>query len=422
MIPPFVSKINKVLINIGCANIKQQDLFQPQPVKVDLTELNQKDCLLFAGDNLNYLTALASSHKPIIDFIYIDPPYNTGSTFLYNDSRKSPSNGVFGRHTSWMEFMTPRLVMAHEILKEDGVIAVSIDDYEHAYLKVLLDMIFGEENFIGNISVCRSKNGKGSRKNIAINHEYLLVYGKSKSAVLPGTPDDYGKYDKQDEHGLYRIDGLFRKKGEASSRDDRPNMFYPLYYDTNGQVYLEYSTGLKSAYPIDSKGIERRWLWGRDTAKENSWKLYASPKGTIYVKNYSSIGKRKKIRSMWQENSLHYTDKATTEIKKIFGDKAFDTPKPIAYIKDIIHQMTSKNALILDFFAGSGTTAHAAQELNQQDEGTRKTILIESDDLIPEWHVASKLGFSRLYEITEHRLNYIKKISPNYSYITKVSI
>ena len=124
------------------------------------------DTTLFVGDNLIYLKELALMSPEIVDMCYIDPPYNTGSKFLYEDNRKSEVRGMFGTHSAWMSFMLPRLVAAREILKETGIISISIDDYEQAYLKILMDRIFGEDNFIGSIVVCRSKNGKGSKKNL----------------------------------------------------------------------------------------------------------------------------------------------------------------------------------------------------------------------------------------------------------------
>lgn len=376
------------------------------------------DITLFVGDNLVYLKELAIHSSKAVDMCYIDPPYNTGSKFLYNDNRKSESAGVFGTHSSWMSFMLPRLVSAREMLKETGVISISIDDYEHAYLKILMDKVFGEENFIGNIVVCRSKNGKGSKKNLATNHEYLLIYSKSKQAGLRGQVDET-EYNKQDEFGQYRVDGLFRKKGEASLRTDRPNMFYPLYFNpSSGKVSIEPVEGWKAAYPIDSKGTERRWLWGQDTAKERSWQLYASKNGVVYVKNYAGnneIEKRTKIRTLWNDTDF-YTEKGTNEIKKLFGSKIFDTPKPLEYIKKIIDVCSDNNAVILDFFAGSGTTAQAVADLNEIDGGTRKCILMESDCKIPLKHVAKKSGFEYISDITEERLNLIKNKQPLYNF------
>lgn len=378
------------------------------------------DSSLFVGDNLIYLLHYATTSPRLIDFCYIDPPYNTGSKFLYHDNRKSNSSGVFGTHPEWMSFMLPRLVAAREMLKNTGVIAISIDDYEYAYLKVLMDRVFGEDNFIGNVIVCRSKNGKGSKRNIAPNHEYLLVYGNTSLAELRGQEDDHSTYNKSDEHGRYRIDGLFRKKGEASLRIDRPNMFYPLYFNKEtGQVSIDSIPGWREVFPIDSKGIERRWLWGADTARERAWQLYASTKGVIYVKNYAGdeTEKRIKVRTLWTDTAF-YTERGTNEIKKLFGAKIFDTPKPLEYIKTILDTMATPDALIMDFFAGSGTTAHAAAQLNLMDGGSRKTILIEDNSLIPEKHAAYKSGYRTVAEITNSRLNKISKEIQSFSYCT----
>ena len=375
------------------------------------------DTTLFVGDNLVYLKELALMSPEIADMCYIDPPYNTGSKFLYEDNRKSEIRGMFGTHSAWMSFMLPRLVAAREILKETGVISISIDDYEQAYLKILMDRIFGEDNFIGSIVVCRSKNGKGSKKNLATNHEYLLIYGKSNQAGLRGQSDETD-YNKQDEFGQYRVDGLFRKKGEASLRTDRPNMFYPLYFNPNsGKVSIEAIKGWKAVYPIDSKGVERRWLWGVDTAEKRAWQLYASKNGVIYVKNYAGndkAEKRTKVRTLWNDTNF-YTEKGTNEIKSIFGSKIFDTPKPLEYIKKIIDVCSDSNAVILDFFAGSGTTAQAVADLNSTDEGTRRCLLMESDCEIPPNHIAQKSGFKLISDITEERLKLIKRETDSFN-------
>ena len=309
----MITKINSLAALLGFGKCLQQDIFSEQYCLEQPSVNHQDDCTLFVGDNLSYLLKMALTYNGSVNLCYIDPPYNTGSSFLYHDSRKSSASGVFGKHSSWMEFMLPRLVAAREMLRDDGVIAISIDDYEHSYLQILLDHIFGDENFIGNIVICRSKNGKGSKKNIASNHEYLVVYGKSKAANLRGAIDDEDKYDKSDEYGRYRVDGLFRKKGQASLRTDRPNMYFPLYYDKKGHIFVDEALGLSIAYPVDSKGVERRWLWSKETARERSWQLYASPKGTIYVKNYSTQNKRTKIRTLWN-STAYYTERATVEL------------------------------------------------------------------------------------------------------------
>ena len=196
-------------------------------------------------------------------------------------------------------------------------------------------------------------------------------------------------------------------------------MYYPLYYNPkNGEVSVDPIDDWNIAYPIDSKGIDRRWLWGVDTARERVWQLYASKNGVIYVKNYSGDGakeKRTKVRSLWSETDF-YTERATNEINKLFGGKVFDTPKPLSYIRKIIDICSTSDALILDFFAGSGTTAHAVAELNRTDNGTRKCILMESDHVIPANHLARKMGFTKISAITEKRLQLIKELYNEFNF------
>ncbi|EHR2382921.1 site-specific DNA-methyltransferase [Salmonella enterica] len=412
------NKINKIGERLG---FDLSDDLSDADLKVFPLELNignLPDSTLIVGDNLHSLTMLVSVTKEIVDFCYIDPPYNTGSKFLYHDNRKSSVSDIFGQHSAWMIFMIPRLVAAREIMKQTGVIAISIDDYEFAYLKILMDSIFGEDNFIGNIVVCRSKNGKGSNRNVASTHEYLMIYGKSSLAKLNGQLDDASVYDKADKYGEYKIDGLFRKKGEASLRLERPNMFYPLFFNpSSGEVFVEPGMGLQQVFPVDSKGIERRWLWSKETARERSWQLYASKNGVIYVKNYSSPDKRKKVRTFW-DNTEFYTERATNEIKKLFGDKIFDTPKPMKYIMEIIDVLARPDAIIMDFFAGSATTAHASAALNMNDKGTRKTILMENNSPIPTGHVARKHGCNVISDISLARLEKIKLEFPEFIFKT----
>ncbi|HCM6695328.1 TPA: site-specific DNA-methyltransferase [Klebsiella pneumoniae] len=406
------NEINKLSRELGLLSNYE---FNMDELK-NLSPLDSTSSSIYIGDNLTYLQGLSKTSPKTIDFCYIDPPYNTGNKIIYHDNRKSVSSDIFGLHNEWMSFLLPRLFHAHKMLKDTGIIAISIDDYEFAHLKILMDKIFGEDNFIGNIVVCRSKNGKGSKRNIASAHEYLLVYGKSDMAELYGQPDDKSLYDKVDCFGEYRIDGMFRKKGDSSLRTDRPNMFYPLYFNpSTGEVQVEPELGLKTVYPIDSKGIERRWLWSKETARERSWELFASKNGVVYVKNYSSSHKRIKVRTLWNDSSF-YTERATNEITKIFGSKVFDTPKALNYIMSIINCMAKPDALILDFFAGSGTTAHAAAVLNSLDGGSRKTILMESNHPITKTHIAYKSGFRKISDITISRLNYVSDNFPDFKY------
>ena len=377
-----------------------------------------KDCVLYKGDNEHVLDCLQTDHRGLVDFCYIDPPYNTRNSFIYDDRRVSNEPGAFGEHSAWMQFMLTRLVHAKRLLKETGIIAISIDDYEQPYLRVLLDNIFGGKCFLANIAVCRSKNGKGSNgNNVAVNHEYVLIYGKTDKAKILGMNDhDDNSYNKEDSYGKYKTDGLFRKKGDHSLREDRPNLFYPLYFDSHGNVFTEKKfENLNKIYPIDSKGVERRWLWSKDKAATDSWKLYASNGGTVYVKNYLNTEKRRKIRTLWSDNQ-YLTERATNEIKNIFGAKIFDTPKPLGLIQDLIFSCSENDALILDFFAGTGTTAHAAFNLNRLDDGSRKVILVEDSQKISEKHLAFKHGYRVISDITEKRLSWLSDQDPAYIY------
>jgi adenine-specific DNA-methyltransferase len=379
--------------------------------------MQENDCFLLRGDNFEALSCLVQDSANGIDFVYIDPPYNTGQKFIYSDNKRRSSSGLWGKHYDWVSFMLPRLVAARVLLKSHGVIAISIDDYEYANLKLVMDNVFGEENYISTLVVCRSKNGKGGKQHVAVNHEYVLLYGKTKNVSINGLAECESKvYNRTDEHGEYNLDGLFRKKGDASLREDRPNMYYPLYYSDDGTVFTErIHERLSECVPQDSKGIDRRWLWGVDKARQESWKLYASKKGVIYVKNYKTPNKRIKLRSIL-DNPNYLTDRATTELKNLYGEKIFETPKPLTLIKDLIDACATSEAVILDFFAGTGTTAEAAWELNKQDDGTRKVILVEQSQSIPAQHIAAKKGFQLISDITEFRLKLIHNRNPSYKF------
>jgi adenine-specific DNA-methyltransferase len=316
-----------------------------------------------------------------------------------------------------MGFMLPRLVFMRELLKDTGIAAISIDDYEYAQLKILMDQVFGADNHFGTLIVHRSKNGKGSKAHIAVSHEHVLIYGKTSKAKIVGLPElDTESYTKKDSYGRYKIDGLFRKKGEASKRTDRPNMFFPLYYDDQGNVFTENPTGkLREALPVDSKGGEKRWLWGIDKARADSWRLYASPQGVIYVKNYLTEEKRIKVRSLW-DDPRYLTERATNEITEIYGEKVFETPKPLGLIEDLIKCCAPQSAVILDFFCGTATTAHAAYNVNKEDGGKRQVILVEHEAKIPHDHIAATQGFKDIAAIAEFRLHMLSESDPSYRF------
>ncbi|WP_118878660.1 site-specific DNA-methyltransferase [Haemophilus haemolyticus] len=412
---------------------------QPETLLAEDIEHNQKpenqnsENILIQGDNLEVLKHLKHAYKNQIKMIYIDPPYNTGSDgFVYQDDRKfTPQQLVdlgmdleeakrvleftakkSNSHSAWLTFMYPRLYIARELLRDDGVIFISIDDNEQAQLKLLCDEVFGEENFVDILIVKKSANGMGSKEGYSTNHDFILVYSKKKqdkNFIGITVSEDYiESFKKIDEFGKYKTDGLFRKKGRSARREDSPNCFYPIYADLKtGKVYLTQNekNDLKEIFPKLPNGNDGRWIWSMDFAEDKTHRLYSSPQGTIYVKDYWSDDLREKPRSILEDNA-YLTDTATNEIIDLFGLKVFSTPKPQFLITDLVDNCTKNEDIILDFFAGSATTAHAIEQLCATDKQKRKFIVVQiPDDLDEAYKVASKDG----KEIIQNAINWLDK-------------
>ena len=388
--------------------------------------------LLIRGDNLEVLKHLKNAYTNSVKMIYIDPPYNTGSDgFVYQDDRKfTPAelarlanidedeaarildftNKGSNSHSAWLTFMYPRLYIARELLKDDGVIFISIDDNEAAQLKLLCDEVFGEGNFVDTLTIKKSANGMGSKDGYSTNHDFILIYLKEKqNNVFFGitVSEDYiESFNKEDEFGRYKTDGLFRKKGRSARREDSPNCFYPIYADLEtGKVYLNQNSKNKllEIFPKLPNGKDGRWIWSPDFANDKLYRLYASPKGTVYVKDYWHDELREKPRSILEDSS-YLTDTATNEIINLFGSKVFSTPKPISLLIDLIDNCTHINEIILDFFAGSGTTAHAVIELSRKYNQQRNFISVQiTDDLHEAYKKANKDG----KEIIQNAINWL---------------
>ena len=388
--------------------------------------------LLIRGDNLEVLKHLKNAYTNSVKMIYIDPPYNTGSDgFVYQDDRKfTPAELArlanidedeaarildftdkgSNSHSAWLTFMYPRLYIARELLKDDGVIFISIDDNEAAQLKLLCDEVFGEGNFVDTLTIKKSANGMGSKDGYSTNHDFILIYLKEKqNNVFFGitVSEDYiESFNKEDEFGRYKTDGLFRKKGRSARREDSPNCFYPIYADLEtGKVYLNQNSKNKllEIFPKLPNGKDGRWIWSPDFANDKLYRLYASPKGTVYVKDYWHDELREKPRSILEDSS-YLTDTATNEIINLFGSKVFSTPKPISLLIDLIDNCTHINEIILDFFAGSGTTAHAVIELSRKYNQQRNFISVQiTDDLHEAYKKANKDG----KEIIQNAINWL---------------
>lgn len=381
-----------------------------------------RENLIIKGNNLLALHTLKKQFRGKVKLIYIDPPYNTGNdSFKYNDN--------FNR-SSWLTFIKNRLDVAKELLRKDGVIFISCDDNEHAYLKVLCDDIFGEENYLASISVISNWKGRSDDKYFATAHNYLLAY-KRETFVSYGVPlpdeylDDYPEVD--DSGRYYRLIGL-RKRGSGARRQDRPNMYYPIFANpkTKEVDTLKRKGFTAEIYPKLSDGSDGRWRWGKETTRSRLVELTARQVGSdsrwdvFQIDHAEFEGELKRVRpkTIWLDKAFS-NEAGTLELKKIFGKKIFDNPKPSALIKYIIQQSTIDNDLILDFFAGSGTTAQAVLELNKLEKTNRKYILIEQMNYIEEIPVVrlekimNKNGYETeflYFELMEYNEIYMQKI------------
>lgn len=350
--------------------------------------------ILIEGDNLEALATLVYTHEGKIDVIYIDPPYNTGNKdFVYNDKYVDKEDSY--RHSKWLSFMSRRLKIAKKLLAEKGVVFISIDDNEQAQLKLLCDEVFAN-NFMQQFIIESNPRGSQASKYFANTHEYILCYSKVKNPDINfginKTDDSQAEYRYEDPIGNYRLLGL-RQRGGAWRRSDRPLLFYPIYVNPeNGDVSLEKDLLHKiEVKPCRPTGEESRWTWSKEKVRKEKKFLTGIivNKGTekekwdIYRKNYITDDngevKKSKVKSIWDEKEINYQN-GGTELKIILSDEKFSYPKPVFLLDKIINISSLENSTILDFFAGSGTTLHATMQLNAEDGGNRKCILVTNNE------------------------------------------
>ena len=343
---------------------------------------------LIEGDNLASLQLLEKTHKGKIDVIYIDPPYNTGhKDFVYDDSFVGMDDGYY--HSKWLSFISKRLDVAKKLLSSKGCIFISIGDNELASLKLLCDSIFGESNFLSIVTRPTGTHTGVVNKALVGESDYILVYCKNVSVCaldgLPLTEEDKKIYDMEDETGRFLIRPLRRTGGE-NRREDRPNMYFGITAPDGTTVY-----------PIGPTGYESRWICNPEGYAyfESVGRIYwkqVNGKWQVYQKFYLQ-DKRKAVTNLW--NDLEGNKKATIELQEVLKDNSvkFDYPKPIQLITKIIRMWPEKDATILDFFAGSGTTGHAVMKLNAEDGGDRSFIICTND----ENNICRKITYKRLF-------------------------
>lgn len=377
--------------------------------------------LYIEGDNLEVLKLLRNSYYSRIKMIYIDPPYNTGNDFVYRDDFKvseeenavsegeidqygerlivnQKSSGKY--HSNWLSMMYPRLKVAKDLLTEDGVIFISIDDNEVDNLKKLCDEVLGNNNFIAILTREAIKGGSVS-KFLRVVHDYVLIYAKNILSVTFGGIETEGlKLDREDEKGKYAKGRELNKWGAGSRREDAPGMWYPIP-GPNGE----------DVYPIRNDGSEGRWRLGKGKlfklVNDGNVIFEKRDDGTyiVYEKIRDDSPKIKQFTTLFKDEYINA--KGTEEIKRLFESEraVFDYSKPINLIYDLMLMSNVNDGdIVLDFFSGSATTAHAVMQLNAEDGGNRKFIMVQLPEPCDEKSEAYKAGFKNICEIGKERI------------------
>lgn len=349
----------------------------------------QSDNLILRGDNLLALKALLPTYAGQIKCIYIDPPYNTGNEgWAYNDNVNSPMIQAWlkekvvdkedlTRHDKWCCMMFPRLKLLHELLAEDGAIFISIDDNEQHRLRLILDEIFGEENFVANVIWEKSDSPKMDSEFFSHSHDHLIVYAKHADSFklnrLESDESEQEHFTKTDADGRRYYLKPLRAMGGDDYRAARPGLFFPLLAPNQLEIF-----------PRKKDGSDGRWRWNKDKIEKERERIeWVEGKNgwNPYFRIYADSVRAKPSQTIWYHEDVGSNRTSKIEINSILGEtNTFDTPKPVRLIKRILEIATDENSIVLDSFAGSGTTAQAVLEMNQADGGNRRFILVEMED------------------------------------------
>lgn len=347
--------------------------------------------ILIEGDNYHALSVLNFTHQGKIDVVYIDPPYNTGNnTWKYNNDYVDKENTY--RHSKWLSFMDKRLRLAKNLLKEDGIIVVTIDDYEIFTLGILMDEIFGEQNRLGNVVVINKKSGRTTDKFFATSHEYYLFYAKNSEFAKVGdvvvSEGRAEEYSFEDEISKFKYRDFLRTGG-YSTPEERPNSYYPIYFDEKKNIIsIDRIPNGVEIWPIDSKGAKRVWRRTRPTLVEDVKRgdiiVTKNGNGKLTVKIKERIKEECKPKTVWDNPKYDAASHGTKLLEKIMGQsKTFDYPKSLYAVKDTIRMLLGdkQSPIVLDFFAGSGTTGHAVLEINKELDNGCQFILCTNNEI-----------------------------------------
>ena len=393
--------------------------------------------LYIEGDNLEVLKLLQESYLGKVKMIYIDPPYNTGNDFIYADDfmrsqeeeneqmgmydedenrlfKNTDTNGRF--HSDWCSMIYSRLMLARNLLTEDGVIFISIDDNEAFNLKEICDEVFGSGNFVAQLAVQLNPRGRNLDRYVAKTHESVLIYVRDylNTASILGIEKEgkmVDEYNKTDERGAYRLIGL-RNRNQAFNPVTRPNLYYPLYVNpcTRAVSTVKTDSFTDEVFPDTPDGIKTCWTWMKKKVESENNLITAERTGSewrIYRKDYliSEDGTTATtlVKSLWTENTIN-NDYGKKAIKELFGANVMSFPKPPELIKRMASIGSRQDSTVLDFFSGSATTAHAVMQLNAEDGGHRKFIMVQLPEPCDEKSEAYKAGYKNICEIGKERI------------------
>ncbi|MBC2931474.1 site-specific DNA-methyltransferase [Nocardioides sp. zg-1228] len=370
---------------------------------------------MHVGDNLDVLPRLPAGS---VDVVYADPPYNTGNDFAYADRFRDDSHAdpYAGRHAAWTAMMRPRLVAVHEVLARHGAVFVSIDDNEVAHLRLLMDEVFGEANFLAQVVVNLNPKGRQLGRGFATSHEYVLAYARH----LPDCLVDGTSAEAVDEADfpLTAPDGRrfrylpLRNTNKKFNPVSTPTLHYPLHGDpVTGRVSVAEFDGSRELTPVFGDGRPAVWRWSRPRVEERPDDLEcrvirgrAGERADIFQRDWlhRDGGRRKKLRTIWLAEEIGSTDTAVAELKALVGH-VFESPKPTGLVRRILSTLPD-DVVVLDPFAGSGTTGHAVALANAADGGTRRCISINSAEPTREGSNARLAGLDTVADITRARL------------------
>lgn len=408
-----------------------------RPVRGESVDFDKTKNLFIEGDNLEALKLLQEAYLGKVKMIYIDPPYNTGNDFIYEDdfaesageylrrsnqvdeegNRLAANTSANGRfHSDWLTMMYSRLRLASRLLTDDGVLFISIDDNESSNLISICSEVFGSENFVAQLAVQLNPRGRHLDRFVAKTHEAVLVFVKDglNSASIRGLEKEgrmVDEYDKKDEKGQYRLLGL-RNRNQAFNPSTRPKLYYPLYVNAeSGAVSLQKDAKFDTeVWPDAPNGVKTCWTWGKDKVLKEGGLLCAQSTGDewrIYRKDYlhGEDGEVAKtlVKSLWVDKEIT-NDYGRKAIKDLFGSAVMDFPKSTELMAKLVKIGSHPDSIVMDFFSGSSSTAHAVLSVNAEDGGNRRFVMVQLGEELAADSAAARAGFKSISDVGKERI------------------